>query len=439
MRAVDIIAKKRDGKELTPEEIAFFINGFTRGDIPDYQAAAWLMAVVCRGMTDRETTDLTLAMAQSGEMLDLSDIGPVVVDKHSTGGVGDKTTIAVGPMVTAAGLPMAKVSGRGLGFSGGTLDKLESIPGYKVPLTREEFLQQVRQVGLVVAGQTADLVPADGKLYALRDVTATVESIPLIASSIMCKKIACGANAILLDVKVGRGAFMQTETEAVELARTMVAIGQGVGREVAAVISDMSQPLGKAVGNALEVEEAITTLRGGGPADFTEHCMVFASHLLVLGRRAQNTEEARAILRNLIASGAALQQFRRWIKAQGGDPSVADDPTIMPRAKVVRDVPAPRSGVIAGIDALEVGLTAVMLGAGREKKGDPIDHSVGVVLGPKVGDEVGAGELLFTLHAASEADFEAARRRLLNAYTWSNEPVEPPPPIHRVIMADLKS
>ena len=438
MRAVDIIAKKRDGQALTREEITFFIDGFTRGDIPDYQAAAWLMAVVWRGMTDRETTDLTLIMAHSGDMLDLSDIGPVIVDKHSTGGVGDKTTIAIGPMVTASGLPMAKMSGRGLEFSGGTLDKLESIPGYKVPLTREEFLEQVRKVGLAVAGQTGDLVPADGKLYALRDVTATVESIPLIASSVMSKKIASGANAIVLDVKVGRGAFMHTEAEAVELARKMVAIGQGVGRKVSAVVSDMSQPLGRAVGNALEVEEAIATLRGAGPADFTEHCMVIAAHLLVLGGKARNTGEARVMLGNLVESGAALEQFRRWIEAQGGDPSVADNPRIMPQANLVRDVPAPRAGVIAGIDAMEVGLTAVLMGAGREKKGDPIDHSVGIVFGPKVGDAVKAGERLLTLHAADEDSLTAARQRLLNAYTWSDQPVEPPPLVHRVITAPLQ-
>ena len=438
MRAVNIIAKKRDGQALTREEITFFIDGFTRGDIPDYQAAAWLMAVVWRGMTDRETTDLTLIMAHSGDMLDLSDIGPVIVDKHSTGGVGDKTTIAIGPMVTASGLPMAKMSGRGLEFSGGTLDKLESIPGYKVPLTREEFLEQVRKVGLAVAGQTGDLVPADGKLYALRDVTATVESIPLIASSVMSKKIASGANAIVLDVKVGRGAFMRTEAEAVELAEKMAAIGQGVGRKVSAIVSDMSQPLGQAVGNALEVKEAIATLRGEGPADFTEHCMVIAAHLLVLGGKARDTAEARAILGNLIKSGAALEQFRRWIEAQGGDPSVADNPRIMPQANLVRDVPAPRSGVIGGIDAMEVGLTAVLMGAGREKKGDPIDHSVGIVFGPKVGDAVKAGERLLTLHAADEDSLTAARQRLLNAYTWSDQPVEPPPLVHRVITAPLQ-
>lgn len=436
MRAVDIIAKKRAGEELTREEINFFINGFTRGDIPDYQAAAWLMAVVWRGMTDDETTELTLAMARSGEMLDLSDIAPIVVDKHSTGGVGDKTTIAVGPLVTAAGLPMAKMSGRALGFSGGTLDKLESIPGYKVPLRRQEFLQQLRGVGLVVAGQTGNLVPADGKLYALRDVTATVESVPLIASSIMSKKIASGANAIVLDVKVGSGAFMHTISSAVELAEKMVTIGKSLDRKIAAVVSDMNQPLGQAVGNALEVAEAIATLQGEGPADFTEHCMTIASHLLMLGQKAEDIGEARAILQQLIESGAASQQFRRWIEAQGGDPAVADDPTLMPQADVVRDVAVPREGVIAGINALDVGLTTVMLGAGREKKRDPIDHSVGIVFGPKVGAEVAAGDRLFTVYAANEEGFEKARQRLLNAYTWSDESVEPPPLIHQVIMTN---
>lgn len=433
MRAVDIIAKKRDGEELSQEEITFFINGFARGDIPDYQAAAWLMAIVWCGMTDRETTDLTMAMVRSGDVLDLSDIGSTVVDKHSTGGVGDKTTIAVGPLVSAAGLPMAKLSGRALSFSGGTLDKLESIPGYNALLSQEEFLQQVREVGLAVAGQTGDLVPADGKLYALRDVTATIDSIPLIASSIMSKKIASGANAIVLDVKVGRGAFMEVEADAVELAETMVAIGRGVDRQVAAVVSDMNQPLGCAVGNALEVEEAIATLRGEGPADFTEHCLVIASHLLALGGKTGSIEQARTILQRLIENGEALEQFRRWIAAQSGDPSVADDPAVMPRANLVRDVPAPRDGYIAGIDALEVGRTAVMLGAGREKKGDPIDHSVGIVFGPKAGDAVQRSDRLFTLHAANEKDLEAARQRLLDAYTWSDTSVQPPTLIHQVI------
>ena len=433
MRAVDIIAKKRDGHELSREELEFFIHGFVRGDIPDYQAAAWLMAVFCRGMSHRETVDLTLIMAHSGDVLDLSDIAPVVVDKHSTGGVGDKTTIAVAPMVAAAGLPIAKMSGRGLGFTGGTLDKLESIPGYIVPLSREQFMAQLRRVGVVVAGPSADLAPADAKLYALRDVTATIDSIPLIASSIMSKKIAAGAHAIVLDVKVGRGAFMKTEEAAIELAQTMVDIGRSLGRRMAAVVSDMNQPLGQAVGNTVEVVEAINTLRGQGPADFTEHCYTVAGQLLVAGQAAADLEQARQRLQQLIRSGAALEKFVQWIEAQGGDPRVVDDFSIMPWAPVVEEVLAPQSGYIAGIDALEVGLTAVELGAGREKKGEPIDHGVGIVFGPKVGDFVERGQRLFTLYARDAESLARARQRLLAAYTWSEEPVEPPPLIHRVI------
>jgi pyrimidine-nucleoside phosphorylase len=433
MRAVDIIAKKRDGGELTREELEFFINGFTHGDIPDYQAAAWLMAVVCRGMTHRETVDLTLIMAHSGDVLDLRSVAPMVVDKHSTGGVGDKTTIAVAPMVAATGLPIAKMSGRGLGFTGGTLDKLESIPGYIVPLTREQFLDQLRRVGIVVAGPSADLAPADAKLYALRDVTATIDSIPLIASSIMSKKIASGAHAIVLDVKVGRGAFMKTEERAIELAETMVSIGRALGRRMAAVVSDMNQPLGRAVGHTLEVVEAIETLRGAGPPDFTEHCYTIAGQLLVAGQVAADRDQARQRLEEVIASGAALEKFTQWIEAQGGDPRVVDDPSIMPWAPQVEEVPAPRSGYIAALDALEVGLTAVEMGAGRAKKGDPIDRGVGIVFGPKVGDYVEQGERLFTLYARDEASLDRARRRLLAAYTWSEEPVERPRLIYRVI------
>jgi pyrimidine-nucleoside phosphorylase len=433
MRAVDIIAKKRDGHRLSPDEIRFFVDGFVAGDIPDYQAAALLMAIVCRGMNDAETLHLTMAMARSGDVLDLSAIAPVVVDKHSTGGVGDKTTIAVAPIVTATGLRMAKMSGRGLGITGGTLDKLESIPGFQVEISQSAFLDQVRNVGLVVASQTGDLVPADGKLYALRDVTATIESVPLIASSIMSKKIASGADAILLDVKVGRGAFMHTNGEAADLAYTMVRIGRDADRNVTAVVSDMSQPLGRAVGNAVEVAEAIATLHGQGPPDFAEHCTAIAAHLLVLGGQASDTVEARHMVHQLVENGAALDQFRRWVAAQGGDPTVADNPTIMPQAEVVRAVEAPQDGYIAAIDARTVGYTAVLLGAGREKKGTAIDHSVGIVLGPKVGDRVKKGMPLLTIHAASADDFAAARQRLLGAYKWGCEPVEAPPLIHRVI------
>ncbi len=433
VRAVDIIAKKRDGLPLTTEEINFFINGFTRGQIPDYQAAAWLMAVTLRGMDARETRDLTLAMALSGETLDLSQVAPVVADKHSTGGVGDKTTLVLGPIVAAAGLPIGKISGRALGFSGGTLDKLESVPGFRAELTVEEFITQVRQVGLVVAGQTADLVPADRKLYALRDVTATVQSLPLIASSIMSKKIAGGAHVILLDVKVGRGAFMKSEDEAIVLAEAMVDIGKGLGRRVAAVVSDMNQPLGRAVGNAVELREAIETLRGGGPADLRHHCITLGSQLLMLARRASSEDEARAMLEETIRSGQAFAKLRALIAAQGGDPTYVDHPERLPTARFIEEVPAPRAGWVAGVDALEVAMTTVDLGAGRARKEDRINYAVGVVLGAKAGDRVEAGQPLFTVHADDREKLVAARERVLAAYSWSDEPVSSPPLIHRII------
>ncbi|MBC7251004.1 MAG: pyrimidine-nucleoside phosphorylase [Anaerolineae bacterium] len=433
MRAVDIIAKKRDGGELTKEEIEFFIQGYTRGDIPDYQAAAWAMAVYLRGMSNQETINLTLAMAHSGRILDLHQAAPFVVDKHSTGGVGDKTTIMVAPWVASCGLPVGKMSGRGLGFSGGTLDKLESIRGYKVPLSVEEFLTQLRDHGVVVAGQTADLAPADGKLYALRDVTATVASLPLIASSVMSKKIASGADAIVLDVKVGKGAFMRTVEEAVALAQIMVEVGQGVGRRVRAVISDMNQPLGRAVGNALETAEAMAALRGRGPEDFVEHCLVVAEQMLILGGKAEDKSAARRMLTEALESGRAWDKFVEWITAQGGDPDVLTDPPDLPRARLIEEVPAPRSGYIAGLDARQVGLTAVLLGAGRAKKEDTIDLSVGVVLAAKIGDYVEKGQPLLTIHANDEHRLAEAREHLLAAYTWSEEPVERPPLVYQVI------
>ncbi len=433
MRAVDIIAKKRDGQVLSAEEIEFFVQGLTTGAIPDYQVAAWAMAVLLRGMTDEETIHLTMAMVRSGAMLDLSAVAPVVVDKHSTGGVGDKTTLVVLPLVAAAGLPVVKMSGRGLGFTGGTLDKLESIPGFNVSLSLDQCLATVRRCGIALAGQTADLAPADGKLYALRDVTATVPSLPLIASSVMSKKIAGGAHAIVLDVKVGRGAFMETLDEARALARLMIRIGQGVGRRVTAVLSDMSQPLGLAVGNALEVREAIATLRGEGPRDFLEHCLVIAAEMLVLGRLATTPEEARCKLEGVLADRSALVKFRAWVEAQGGNARVVDDPTLLPQAPIVLPVPAPQNGYVERLDAREVGLTCMILGAGRERKGDPIDPAVGVVLGPKVGDRVQAGETLFTIHARNQADAEAACRRLLAAYAWSETPAPPPILIYDVL------
>ncbi len=433
MRAVDIIVKKRDGQALTAPEIDFLVQGYAREEIPDYQMSAWAMAVMLRGMTRQETIDLTLSMARSGETLTLHDVAPLVVDKHSTGGVGDKTTLVVAPLVAACGLPVGKMSGRGLGFSGGTLDKLESIPGYTVSLSIAAFKKQLRDVGLVVAGQTADLAPADGNLYALRDVTGTVPSLPLIASSIMSKKIAAGADAIVLDVKTGSGAFMKTLDEARALAQIMVEIGQGVGRRVSAVLSDMSQPLGLAVGNALEVIEALDALRGRGPADLVEHCLALAGQMLILGGLAGDTAAARVQLAAALDGGQALDAFMRWIAAQGGDVSALGDPPALTRASIVEAVPAPRSGFVAEIDAMEVGLAAVELGAGRLKKGDPVDHAVGIVLGPKVGAEVRAGEPLLTIHANSRDGLEAAQQRLLTAYKWADAPLEPPPLVYEVI------
>jgi len=427
MRAVDIIIKKRDKGELTREEIEFFVQGFTRGEIADYQVSAWAMAVLLNGMTPRETADLTLALAHSGEMVDLSDVVKVAVDKHSTGGVGDKTSLVVLPVVAACGLPVGKVSGRGLGFSGGTLDKMESIPGYRCDLTTDEFKRQLREVGIVLTGQTPDLAPADGKLYALRDVTGTVQSIPLIASSVMSKKIAAGAQAILLDVKVGLGAFMQTLEEARQLARLMVAIGELAGRRVVALLSDMNQPLGCAVGNALEVQEAIETLHGGGPQDFREHCLTFSSHMLTLGGIAPNPASGRALAMRALDDGSAFQKFRALVSAQGGDVSYVDDPDKLSKARLVELVKAPRSGCLAQVHARIVGEAAVALGAGRTKKGQAIDHAVGIVIHHKVGDFVERGQPLFTIHAGDPARQAEVRERLLNAHVWSDEPVAPLP------------
>lgn len=434
MRAVDVIIKKREGLELSKDEIAFFVTGLTSGEIPDYQVAAWAMAVLLRGMTERETTDLTLAMAHSGETIDLSDVVSIAVDKHSTGGVGDKTTLVVEPTVAACGLAVGKMSGRGLGFSGGTLDKLESIPGYRTDLTMQEFLNQLREHGLVLTGQSGDLAPADGKLYALRDVTGTVPSLPLIASSIMSKKIAAGAQAIVLDVKLGLGAFMETVDEARELAERMVAIGRLSGRQVVALLSDMNQPLGNAVGNALEVREAIETLQSGGPADFREHCLVVASHMLVLGERASDLEEARRMAEDALASGTAWQRFRTLVATQGGNLDYVDHPEKLPAAAVVETCPSPRSGWLSQINARVVGESSVTLGAGRQKKGEPIDHAVGFVLHHKVGDQVEQGQPLFTVHARSASEAAAACQRLLDeAYQWSEQPCPPLPLFYDVI------
>jgi pyrimidine-nucleoside phosphorylase len=434
MRAVDIIIKKREGEELSREEIDFFVNGFTRGEIPDYQASAWAMAVLLKGMTDRETTDLSLAMADSGEILDLSDIAPMVVDKHSTGGVGDKTTLVVAPVVAACGLHVGKMSGRGLGFSGGTLDKLESIRGYRVDLNVSEFRQQLKEIGLVLTGQSADLAPADGKLYALRDVTGTVPCIPLIASSIMSKKIASGANVIVLDVKTGLGAFMTNLEEARKLGRMMVAIGKLSGRKVRAILSDMNQPLGEAVGNAIELKEAIHTLQGGGPSDFYEHCVIIAAHLLEMGGKAGSLDEGRQMVKNLINNGKALDKFKLLVKAQGGDVSYIEKPEKLPTASFLEPVLSSQSGYLAMINPKTIAEATILMGAGRSKKTDPIDHRVGVITHCKVGDHVDAGTQLFTIHAEDRQKVDDVKRQLLSSIRLSAAPVEPLPLFYDVIM-----
>ena len=427
MRAVDIIIKKREKGELTGEEIKFFVDSFTRGETPDYQVAAWAMAVLLNGMTPRETTDLTLAMAHSGEILDLSKIVDIAVDKHSSGGVGDKTTFVVLPVVAACGLPVGKMSGRGLGFSGGTLDKIESIPGYRVDLTTDEFKQQLKEFGIVLTGQSLDLAPADGKLYALRDVTGTVQSIPLIASSIMSKKIAAGAQAILLDVKVGLGAFMENLDEARALSNLMINIGNLAGRQVVTLLSDMNQPLGAAVGNALEVVEAIDTLHGGGPLDFREHCLHVSAQMLVMGRCSPDLQSARRLAEDAISSGSAFEKFRVLVAAQSGDVSFLDDPQKFPKAKFTGMVNADRSGYLNMVHARIIGEASVALGAGRARKGDPVDHAVGFVIHRKVGDHVEQNQPLLTIYADDEAKLAEARLGVRAAFGWSDQPVPPLP------------
>jgi pyrimidine-nucleoside phosphorylase len=433
MRAVDIIIKKRDGMELTKEEINFFIKGLSSGDIPDYQVSSWAMAVLLNGMTEQETTDLTLAMAASGETLDLSAIAPIVVDKHSTGGVGDKTTLVVAPIVAACGLPVGKMSGRGLGFSGGTLDKMESIPGYRVDLSQDEFMAQLKKLNIVLTGQSADLAPADGKLYGLRDVTGTVPSLPLIASSVMSKKIAAGAHAIVLDVKVGNGAFMTNLDDAEQLANMMVAIGKLSGRNVRAILSDMNQPLGEAVGNAIELKEAIDTLNSHGPDDFREHCLVIASHMLELGEKAKSFDEARILAEKTVTNGEALEKFRTLVNAQSGDVSYVDSPEKLPKAKIALEICADTSGYINKVHARTVGETAVDLGAGRAKKTDQIDPSVGILVHKKVGDLVEKGEALFTVLANDKDRVGPAQKRLLSSVKISNNAQEPTPLFYGVI------
>lgn len=424
MRAVDIIIKKRDKQELNQEEIEFFVHGFTTGEIPDYQVSAWAMAVLLNGMTDQETTFLTQAMAHSGDILDLSSISSIVVDKHSTGGVGDKTTLVVAPLVAACGLKVGKMSGRGLGFSGGTLDKLESIPGYRVDLSVTEFLQQLKDIGVVVTGQSADLAPADGKLYGLRDVTGTVPAMPLIASSVMSKKIAAGANVIVLDVKVGMGAFMTNLADARKLGEMMVAIGSLSGKKVRAILSDMNQPLGEAVGNAMELKEAIEALHGAGPADLREHCLELACHLLEMGGISSNLEGARKIAKENLDNGSAWKKFRQLVEAQGGDVSYIDHPEKLPQAPFIETVHAQRCGYLSKVNARIIGETSVAMGAGREKKGDMIDLEVGILVHCKVGDEVKEGQKLFTIHSKSQEAISNIRKSLLSSLEYVSDPCE---------------
>lgn len=431
MRMVDIIAKKRDGQVLTTEEITFFVQGYTKGTIPDYQASAFLMAIYFQNMNERERADLTMAMVNSGETVDLSAISGIKVDKHSTGGVGDTTTLVLAPLVAALDIPVAKMSGRGLGHTGGTIDKFETIPGFKVEISIQDFIHQVNQHKVAIIGQSGDLAPADKKLYALRDVTATVNSIPLIASSIMSKKIAAGADAIVLDVKTGAGAFMKTDAEAEELAHAMVKIGNKVGRRTMAIISDMSQPLGYAIGNALEVKEAIDTLKGEGPADLHELVLTLGSQMVVLAGKADSLDEARRQLEAVMKNGQAIEKFKQLVRDQGGDSSVIDHPERLPEAAYKIDLPAKTSGFVSSMIADEIGIAAMQLGAGRATKEDVVDFAVGIVLNKKVGDAVKAGESLLTIHS-NRPDIEAIKQKLYDSIAIADA-AKPQKLIHTVI------
>lgn len=432
MRMVDVIEKKRNGQELSQAEIQFLIDGYTNGEIPDYQMSAFAMAVFFQGMTQEERVYLTEAMVKSGDQIDLSRIEGIKVDKHSTGGVGDTTTLVLAPLVASVGVPVAKMSGRGLGHTGGTIDKLESVPGFHVEITNDEFINLVNTNKIAVIGQSANLTPADKKLYALRDVTATVDSIPLIASSIMSKKIAAGADAIVLDVKTGSGAFMKSLEDAEELAKAMVQIGNGVGRNTKAIISDMSQPLGFAVGNALEVIEAINTLKGEGPEDLHELCLTLGSHMVTLAGKASSLSEAREMLEEVMRNGKALDTFKTFLASQGGDASVVDDISKLPTASFQIEVPAKEAGYIAEITAEEVGIAAMMLGAGRLTKESSIDLAVGVLLHKKVGDAVQAGEPLVTIHSNTQ-DVAEVMNKIYGAYRIVKDKVEAPTLIYKEI------
>ena len=423
--------KKRDGKELTTQEINFFIEGYTKGDIPDYQASALAMAIYFQDMNDRERADLTRAMVNSGDTIDLSGIDGIKVDKHSTGGVGDTTTLVLAPLVASLGIPVAKMSGRGLGHTGGTIDKLESVKGFHVELTKEQFIDLVNRAKVAVMGQSGNLTPADKKLYALRDVTGTVNSIPLIASSIMSKKIAAGADAIVLDVKTGDGAFMKTEKDTEELAHAMVRIGNHVGRKTIAIISDMSQPLGFAIGNALEVKEAIKTLQGKGPQDLTDLVLTLGSQMVILAKKAETTQEAKAMLREAITSGKAIAKFKEFLQNQGGDASVVDDTAKLPQAKYQIELPAKKSGYVSRMVADEIGVASMLLGAGRATKEDTIDLAVGIVLHKKVGDKVSEGESLLTIHSNRENVDEVTQKLYDNIFI--EDTAKAPQLIHEII------
>jgi pyrimidine-nucleoside phosphorylase len=431
--AYEIIRKKRDGGELTGKEIDYFVRSYTRGEIPDYQAAALLMAIVLIGMSARETADLTMAMMRSGDVIDLSDIPGVKVDKHSTGGVGDKVSLVLAPLVAACGVPVPMVSGRALGHTGGTLDKLEAIPGLRTDLSVREFRDLLRGIGVAMIGQTDEMVPADRELYALRDTTATVESIPLISASIMSKKIAEGADALVLDVKTGSGAFMQEEAMARELARAMIDIGVRMGKRVRALITDMDQPLGRAVGNAVEVAEAIETLRGEGPDDLRALCLALGSEMLRMGERAASEEEALTLLADAISSGRALQRFREMVAAQGGDARVIDDPSLLPSAPLQIEARAEASGYVQGIETREVGQAAAELGAGRATKESSIDHGVGIMIEKKVGDHAERGEPLARILARSEQAGIRCVQRIVDAYGLGDRPGSVPPLVRSTV------
>ena len=423
MRMYDLIMKKRNGGALTKEEIYYMINEYTIGNIPDYQMSAFMMAVYFKGMTEEETVNLTMAMAESGDMMDLSAIEGLKADKHSTGGVGDKISLVLGPMVAALGVPVAKMSGRGLGHTGGTIDKLESFPGFSTSLTTEKFIENVNRIKIAIAGQTANLAPADKKLYALRDVTATVDNISLIASSIMSKKLASGSDAIVLDVKTGNGAFMKTEADAVALAREMVQIGTGAGRNTVAIISDMNQPLGFAVGNALEVKEAIDTLKGEGPEDLLELAVVLGTYMLLGVKHFTDEAEARAALYKTIEDGSALKKLEEFVAAQGGNPEAVHNYELLPKASIVMEIKAQEAGFVERIETDEIGMVSLILGGGRETKESDIDLSVGVVIKKKIGDAVEKGETVAILHGNDLKKMEQAKERFVAAYTFSNSPV----------------